>query len=195
MNRLAIPAAVLALAGGVYFLLSYRPSGGRVETVAPASGASTPPITDAMVAVPRPAPASAASAEAPPSAALVAAESGPYEMVMGEYKIALRDSQRRMRMTLVLTTSNPTTRKELQGRREQLRRMIYFLSAHRTEETMVGDAGRDRFLADLRERFTNVIRTGTLDRMEITLWALEETPAAPPSGAPATVPGGDGDPQ
>lgn len=193
MNRLAIPVAILALAGGVYFLLSYRPSGGRVETATPESVASSPPITDAMVPLaPRPAPASVATAEAPPSAALVAAESGPYEMVMGEYKIALRDSQRRMRMTLVLTTSNPTTRKELQGRREQLRCMIYFLSAHRSEETMVGNAGRDRFLADLRERFTNVIRTGALDRMEITLWELEE---APPAGAPATRPEGDGDPQ
>lgn len=188
MNRLVVPLAVLALAGGVYFLLSYRPTGGQVKSAAPVSEASAPPLTDAEVPLaPRPAPATAAvSGEAPATAP--AAPAGPFEVVMGEYKIALRDSQRRMRMTLVLTTSNPDTRKEIQGRREQLRRMIFFLSAHRSEETMVGNAGRDRFLADLRERFDNVIRTGALDRMEITLWELEETPAAPPSEAsPGTI--------
>jgi flagellar basal body-associated protein FliL len=188
MNRLVVPLVVLALAGGVYFLLSYRPTGGQVKSAAPASVASTPPLTDAEVPLaPRPAPATATvSGEAPATAP--AAPAGPFEVIMGEYKIALRDSQRRMRMTLVLTTSNPDTRKEIQGRREQLRRMIFFLSAHRSEETMVGNAGRDRFLADLRERFDNVIRTGALDRMEITLWELEETPAAPPSEAsPGTI--------
>lgn len=182
MNRLVVPLVVVALAGGVYFLLTYRPTGGHVQPAAPASVASTPALTDAEVpVVPRPAPASLASEAAPPTVADEAPASGPLEYTLGEYKIALRDTMKRMRMTLVLTTSNPTTQQEIRSRREQLRRMIYFLSAHRTEETMVGNAGRDRFLADLRERFQNVIRTGPIEKMEITTWELDESLVAPPS--------------
>ncbi|MEZ4463219.1 MAG: hypothetical protein R3F43_01535 [bacterium] len=67
---------------------------------------------------------------------------GPFEVVLGPYPLALRDSSRKLRAAIVLTTDNPVTLRELRGRREQLRRMMYFLSAHRTEESVQGEAGK-----------------------------------------------------
>ena len=59
---------------------------------------------------------------------------------------------------------------------------MYFLSAHRTEESAQGEAGKARFLADLSERFRNVVKTGDLDKIEFTAYVIED--AAPGSDAP-----------
>jgi RNA polymerase primary sigma factor len=115
-----------------------------------------------------------ASAEAAPKVR-------PYEVAMGEYMIAMRDTALRMRMALVLTTHSQRTYKEIHRRFPQLRRIIHSLSADRPEESMVGAAGRDRFLSELKEGFANVIRTGPLERMEITTWS-RQGPARPRRG-------------
>lgn len=182
MQRAIIPLALLVLAGGVWFMLNYNPQGGVVHTAGPTSSPPDRPITDAEVPLERPVrppPQALASEVAPASAESAAPPSGPFDFNMGEYQIALRDSPKRMRMSLRLTTSSEVTLRELRGRREQIRRMIYFLSAHRPEEGMVGEDGRQRFEADLRERFANIVRTGPLDKVEITTWVLEDVAAAP----------------
>jgi RNA polymerase primary sigma factor len=117
-------------------------------------------------------------------------ENGPHEVVMGEYSLAMRDTTRRMRMTLVLTTASLATRNEISRRRGQLHRLIHSLAADRPEKIMVGATGRDRFLSDLVERFANFIHTGPLERMEITTWAREVPPRTRRAGREEASPSG-----
>ena len=48
--------------------------------------------------------------------------------------------------------------------------------------TDIRDASKARFLADLSERFRNVVKTGDLDKIEFTAYVIED--AAPGSDAP-----------
>ena len=195
MQKPVIIIGVLAvIAGAIYLTMADTRRGVDV----PPTVASAAPVTQAPTLAgtppPRiPAPVSAAAQSAlpdPPEDAGVepdaAKPTGPVEYSLGTHTVSMRDSKNRVKLEVVVTVDNPVTLRELRSKRRKLVRMLYFLSAHRTEDGMTDSAGQNRFLGDLRERFTNIMRTGDLVNVEFRSYeivgpALPALPAAPPA--------------
>lgn len=192
MQRALIPIALLLVAGGAWFLLrdtperdpqipDVTPGSTSVQTAAPTvSGA--PPVQPAL---PKSAgtdlPDPVLDAGIMPDAA---PPSGPREYSLGVHTVALRNSKKRIRLETVITVDNPVTLREVRAKRRKLVRMMYFLSAHRAEDGMLAAGGKERYLADLRERYANVIRTGDLGKVEFRQYEVVDAPAAPTSDDP-----------
>lgn len=191
MQRALIPIALLVIAGVAWFVLSKDddrgtqvpdgvPASTGVVTNAPTvSGAppvkpppksaeTTVPATDARVT-------DAGVTDAAPK------DEGPKEYSLGIHTVSLRNSKKRIRLETVITVDNPVTLREVRAKRRKLVRMMYFLSAHRNEDGMLAAGGKARYLADLRERFGNVIRTGDLGKVEFRQYEVVDAPVAPAS--------------
>jgi hypothetical protein len=189
MQRALIPIALILVAGGAWFLL--RDDGGRSTQVPDGAPGSTSVQTDAPTVSGAPPPkqprSAAAETDVPPpppeDAGVKDAEppDGPREYSLGIHTVSLRNSKKRIRLETVITVDNPVTLREVRSKRRKLVRMMYFLSAHRAEDGMLAAGGKARFLADLRERYGNVIRTGDLGKVEFRQYEVVDAPAAPAS--------------
>lgn len=191
MQKMLILAGVVAVIAAGIYLTTYRPRDGvdvpgTVPSAAAVSGAptvaGTPPP---QLAVPKTV-AMATDLPPPEDAGVVpdaAKPTGPVEYSLGTHTVSLRDSKNRIKLEVVVTVDNPVTLRELRSKRRKLVRMLYFLSAHRAEDGMTDKTGEMRFLADLRERFGNVMRTGDLVNVEFRSYEIVG-PAVAPASAP-----------
>lgn len=193
MRKLLILVGVVAVIAAIIYLTAYSPRDG-VDV--PATLPSAAPVSEAPTVAGTPPPALIAPKSValvtdlpppPPDDAGVAPDAakptGPVEYSLGTHTVSLRDSKNRIKLEVVITVDNPVTFRELRSKRRKLVRMLYFLSAHRTEDGMIDSAGEARFLADLRERFGNVMRTGDLVNVEFRSYEVvgPAVPAAVPS--------------
>jgi len=95
-------------------------------------------------------------------------EKGPFEINLGTHTLHSRpDRGQAIRVTVLLTVPDAKSRKLVYLQRRSLTRILYFLGAKRRADGARGPAGKDRFLRDVAVRFKNVIRTGTIDRIEL----------------------------
>ena len=81
-----------------------------------------------------------------------------------------------MKLRLGVVVQSKLTRKEVLLNRRKLTRMLYFLGSNRRLEGARGDAGRDRLISDLSTRFSNVIRSGAIDAVQIEEYEVVEVP-------------------
>lgn len=107
---------------------------------------------------------------------------GPVTVDLGNHTIYLNDpvERRVMRFTLRLTVGNGVAAREARLRREELVRMAFFLGSHRVADGAVGQEGRDRFANDLLDRYRNVIRSGSLDALELADYEVIPSSKLPP---------------
>lgn len=169
MQRVLIPLGAVAVIAAAIYILTYEPPTGTVvpASAPPTEVAAAPPTEADPAPITRAPPTEAPASEAPPPVDAgpqpdAARPTGPVEINLGTHTVAMRDSKRRLKVEIVLTVDNATTQREVRAKRRKLVRMLYFLSAHRVEDGLLGAGGKTRFLADLRERFGNVIRTGDI---------------------------------
>ena len=95
-------------------------------------------------------------------------EKGPFEISLGTHTLHSRpDRGQAIRVTVLLTVPDTKSRKLVYLQRRKLTRILYFLGAKRRADGARGPAGKDRFLRDVAIRFKNLIRTGTIDRIEL----------------------------
>lgn len=184
MQRILIPVGALAVIAIAVWILMYEPKPGSVVPAAPVTVASTAAPTEAPEAPVTIAPKTAAppTAPEPVDAGLLAdaaKPTGPVDINLGAHTISMRDSKKRLQVELVMTVDNPVTLREVRSKRRNLVRMLFFLSAHRVEDGMLGGEGKARFLADLRERFGNVIRTGDIKDLRFTRYEVVDPPTEP----------------
>lgn len=196
MNRLpwiVVGAAALAL---LAFLFWYTPDRRAAQALStPGPGEAAAVASNTAVASAAAAPSAPASARAPisgggsPSQVIDAGApdpTGPFKVDLGQATIYLNDpvEKRVMRFTLRLTVGNQVAAKECRLRREELVRMAYFLGSHRAAEGALGEEGRDRFARDLLDRYRNVIRTGSMDDVELVGYEVIPASKVPPRRAP-----------
>lgn len=186
MQRVLIPLGVLVILAVAAWILMYEPPSGTVvpastpATTAPPPPATEPPLAPITKSAQTAAPASAADpvdAGVEPDAAK---PTGPVEINLGTHTISMRDTKKRLKVELVMTVDNPVTAREVRSKKRKLVRMLFFLSAHRVEDGMMGSDGKARFLADLRERFGNILRTGNLKNLQFKRYEVVEPPAKAP---------------
>lgn len=95
-------------------------------------------------------------------------EKGPFEINLGTHTLHSRaDRGQAIRTTVLLTVPDAKTRKDVFLQRRRLTRMLYFLGAKRRADGARGSEGKDRFMRDLAVRFKNVIRSGSIDGIEL----------------------------
>ena len=176
MKRLPWMLVGLAALALLAFLFWYTPERRAAMAVkspkAPEAAVSPTPESPPVSAAPRTAPAPRSLASGAPAAVLDAGPPdviGPVVVDLGRHTIYLNDpvSRRVMRFTLRITVGNQAAAKESRLRREELVRMAFFLGSHRVADGALGQEGRDRFAADLLDRFRNVIHSGSMDGIEL----------------------------
>lgn len=190
MQKPLIFVGLAAVIVAAIYLTTFR---GRDDIDVPATVPSAAPVTQAPTVAATPPPklatprTAAVATELPPppeDAGVVpdaARPTGPVEYSLGTHTVSMRDTKNRIKLEVVVTVDNAVTLRELRSKRRKLVRMLYFLSAHRAEDGMTDRAGQTRFLADLRERFGNVMRTGDLVNVEFRSYELvgPAVPAVP----------------
>ena len=103
--------------------------------------------------------------------------SGPFEVSLGQHTVHFRNHPGfAMKLRLGVVVQSKLTRKEVLLNRRKLTRMLYFLGSNRRLEGARGDAGRDRLISDLSTRFSNVIRSGAVDAVQIEEYEVVEVP-------------------
>jgi hypothetical protein len=95
---------------------------------------------------------------------------------MGEYELTLKGNLWKMKVKPVIYTYYPMTLQTLRSSIENLRRILYFLGAHRVIEGVQSEGGIDRFVKDYQDRVTNVIKVGKIDRVEFENVQIYENP-------------------
>ena len=185
MNRSLIVAVVaVSVVALAYLLFGGAPQRAVAPEQAPAPlalGTNAP--TGAPVRPVAPRPASVPDTVAPVTADAGAQEpQGPFTIDFGQHTLSFKvdPESRVIRTGLRLVVSNAAAQREVRLRRQELLRMVYFLGANRNPEGAIGEAGRDRFADDLLERFRNVIRSGTVESVELEGWSVGPRPD--PSG-------------
>ena len=102
---------------------------------------------------------------------------GPFDVSLGQHTVHFRNHPghaMKLRLSVVVNTS--VTRKEVLLNRRKLTRMLYFLGSKRRLGGARGDAGRDRLISDLASRFSNVIKTGSIDAVRVDDYEIVEVP-------------------
>lgn len=190
MSRmLPLALAALVVAGAVAFYVFFQPSAREVtppQVVVKQPEPAPPVEPEPPPVAPPPAPREPPPPEAPDAGRRVAApaapdaavaEKGPFAVELGEHRIALRgEPPRDLHVGLRLWTDNPTTRQEIVRRRRELVRMLFFLGSHRQADGASGADGQARFADDLLERYRNVVKTGPVDRLELTRYEVLPRP-------------------
>lgn len=189
MKRLPWIVVGLAALALLAFLFWYTPE----QRAASALKVTPPPAEAVANAASSPSPSAAPrSANAPrtaqpgtPAAVIDAGPpdpGGPVTVDLGNHTIYLNDpvERRVMRFTMRLTVGNGVAAREARLRREELVRMAFFLGSHRVAEGALGQEGRDRFTNDLLDRFRNVIRSGSLDALELADYEVIPASKLPP---------------
>jgi hypothetical protein len=95
---------------------------------------------------------------------------------MGEYELTLKGNLWKMKVKPVIYTYYPMTLQTMRSSIENLRRILYFLGAHRVIEGVQSEGGIDRFVKDYQDRVMNVIRVGKIDRVEFENVQIYENP-------------------
>ena len=100
---------------------------------------------------------------------------GPFEISLGQHSVHFRaDPGFVLKCKLSVIVDSAQTRKEVLLSRRKLTRMLYFLGSSRRVEGTRGSAGRDRFLRDLTQRFSNVIRSGPIRQVKMDQYEVVE---------------------
>jgi hypothetical protein len=188
MKRLPWIVVGLAALALLAFLFWYTPER-RAASALSVPVAAEPAASGSSAPGPSAAPRSAnapRTAQAGTPAAVIDAgppdPGGPVTVELGNHTIYLNDpvERRVMRFTLRLTVGNGVAAREARLRREELVRMAFFLGSHRVAEGALGQEGRDRFANDLLDRYRNVIRSGTLDALELADYEVIPSSKLPP---------------
>jgi hypothetical protein len=95
---------------------------------------------------------------------------------MGEYELTLKGNLWKMKVKPVVYTYYPLTLQTLRSSIENLRRILYFLSAHRVIEGVKSEGGVDRFVKDFQDRVMNVIKVGKIEKVEFENVQIYENP-------------------
>jgi hypothetical protein len=95
---------------------------------------------------------------------------------MGEYELTLKGNLWKMKVKPVVYTYYPLTLQTLRSSIENLRRILYFLSAHRVIEGLKSEGGVDRFVKDFQDRVINVIKVGKIEKVEFENVQIYENP-------------------
>ncbi|MGC6416127.1 MAG: hypothetical protein ACON3Z_03380 [Bradymonadia bacterium] len=191
MKGALILAILTVLAFAVYLFSSASQRVERKRLVTKATAVSTSPDTYARrIASER---IEKAQKDAPiqastrtKAAAMLAGESvekdepkGPFEISLGQHKVHFRaDPGFVLKCKLSVIVDSAQTRKEVLLSRRKLTRMLYFLGSSRRVEGTRGPAGRDRFLRDLTQRFSNVIRSGPIRQVKMDQYEVVEVAQA-----------------
>lgn len=182
---IVVGLAALALLAFLFWYTPDQRAASALEVPAAAKPAASASIEPAPSAAPRSANAPRTAQPGTPAAVIDAGPpdpGGPVTVDLGHHTIYLNDpvERRVMRFTLRLTVGNGVAAREARLRREELVRMAFFLGSHRVADGAVGQEGRDRFTNDLLERYRNVIRSGTLDALELADYEVIPSSRLPP---------------
>ena len=190
MKGALILAILTVLAFAVYLFSSASQRVERKRLVTKATAVSTSPdnyarrIASERIEKAQKAPIQASTRTK--AAAMLAGESvekdepkGPFEINLGQHTVHFRaDPGFVLKCKLsVIVDSAQTPKKRLLSRRK-LTRMLYFLGSSRRVEGTRGPAGRDRFLRDLTQRFSNVIRSGPIRQVKMDQYEVIEVAQA-----------------
>ncbi len=179
---LSIIGILLLIVG--LFVLSEEPERTAVKAPEPAKVSKSvepaPPTVPKVKAPEAAKPVDDASTqrEMPDAAAIQDAEpdeSGLYELSLGTHRVQLKGETGVFLVAeVVIRTASATARDNARRLRNKLVGMYFFLVSRRVDESLMSDAGIERLEADLLQRFSNTIRGGDLEVVELLNHAIED---------------------
>ena len=129
------------------------------------------PIKDASPAVAIPVDAAIIQDAAPD-------ESGVYSLSLGTHRVQLKgESGAFLSAEVVIKTSSATVREHARRLRSKLVGMYFFLVSRRVDVSVLADDGIERLESDLLQRYSNTIRSGEIDAVELIDHEVEEPEA------------------
>ncbi len=176
MRIVLIIVALLLLALGA-FVLTDAPE--RVSPSEPSTVAhvvsSPPPVPDKVKPAPKPKPqvVDAGTNEATPVDASLVIDAAPdedgiYTFSLGTHRVQLKgESGSLLSAEVIIKTSSAIARDHARRLRSKLVGMYFFLVSRRVDESVRADDGIERLESDLLQRYSNTIRGGAIDAVEL----------------------------
>jgi hypothetical protein len=176
MRIVLIIIAVLLLALGAFLLTDVPERVSPTQSTQTTRVVSTPtPLPDKVQVPrePRPQVVDAGTTEAVPVDATLINDAAPdedgiYTFSLGTHRVQLKgESGSLLSAEVVIKTSSAIARDHARRLRSKLVGMYFFLVSRRVDESVEADDGIERLEADLLQRYSNTIRGGAIDSVEL----------------------------